>query len=77
MFPLCVTSFYASFFPLKKLLSCCARVLDKEVYALCHFFLLMWCIFIAVDFSSFHPKEQKDIHCSSMVQGSSILICEW
>lgn len=36
----------------------------------------MVCTF-AVDISSFDFEEQKDLHCSNMVQGSSILSCKW
>lgn len=31
----------------------------------------------AVDVSSFHIEEQKDLHRSNMVQGSSILSCKF
>ena len=31
----------------------------------------------AVDILSFHIEEQKDLHRSNMVQGSSILSCKY
>lgn len=36
----------------------------------------MWAIFFAVDFPSFHSEDQKNLHCSCLVQGLNFSCCK-